>query len=144
MDAWRIMNDFRDYVWSNPNAQIDADIDYRLIPQLESIFQSTDVKKITFNDIPHQYQLYQNYPNPFNASTKIVFELPKTSRVELYIFDVLGRQVRTLEKNFYTAGRHEVLWEGNDDAGNPLCSGIYFIQMQTDRQLFTCKALLLK
>jgi CubicO group peptidase (beta-lactamase class C family) len=94
--------------------------------------------------MPENYILYQNYPNPFNLSTKIVFELPKASEVELYIFDVLGRKVRTLEKNFYTAGTREVLWEGNDDAGNPLSSGIYFIQMQTDRQLFNRKALMLK
>jgi Tol biopolymer transport system component len=94
--------------------------------------------------VPQNFCLNQNYPNPFNASTIITFELLKASEVELYILDGLGKQVRSLGKKFHPGGTCEVLWEGNNDAGNPLCSGVYFIQMATDRQIVTRKALLLK
>jgi hypothetical protein len=93
---------------------------------------------------PGQFYLEQNYPNPFNASTKISFELPRSSKVKLVVFDALGRCVRTLEEETRHTGKHSIIWRGDDDVGKPVTSGIYFLQLQVDRQIITRKALLLK
>jgi hypothetical protein len=105
--------------------------------------EASDVSESSNNTL-NSFALYQNYPNPFNASTKIIFELPKASEVELIVLDLFGRRVRTFEKETRNAGVHSIVWNGNDNEGNPVSSGIYFIQMQTDQQLLTRNALLLK
>ena len=64
-------------------------------------------------------------PNPFNPETSISFELPAQSQVRLEIFDVVGQQVRTLVADALSAGPHQVLWNGRDDAGAKVGSGIY-------------------
>jgi len=86
-----------------------------------------------------EYELAQNYPNPFNRSTersrqspetKISFAIPTKQRVQLAIFDVLGRQVRLLVNSDLAPGRYEQLWDGRDDSGGPVPSGIYFYRLQ--------------
>ena len=144
MSAWRLFNDYRGYLRQDPFADVDGALDTWLTPKLNDIFRTTSIESTHSNYVPQQYRLSQNYPNPFNSSTKIVFELPQASEVELIVYDVLGKQVRSLDRNFYSAGTYEVNWDGNDEAGNPLSSGIYFIQMKLAKQFFTCKAVLLK
>jgi aryl-phospho-beta-D-glucosidase BglC (GH1 family) len=92
----------------------------------------------------NSFQLCQNFPNPFSKSTKISFELPGTTEVELAIFDIMGRRVRTLGKKMYDAGTHSIIWHGEDETGNPVSSGIYFFYMKANQQVFTQKVLLLK
>ncbi len=74
---------------------------------------------------PEDYALEQNYPNPFNAQTRLDFSLPESGQVELSIFNLKGQSVRTLLQRSMEPGRHFVLWDGCDDAGAPLASGIY-------------------
>lgn len=74
---------------------------------------------------PEDYALEQNYPNPFNAQTRLDFSLPQSGQVELSIFNLTGQSVRTLLQRSMEPGRHFVLWDGCDDAGAPLASGIY-------------------
>jgi hypothetical protein len=77
------------------------------------------------NSIPSTYELYQNYPNPFNPVTKIAFDLPRDAKVKLVIYDILGREVRTLINNeFRTAGKY--ISEFN---GSQLASGVYFARI---------------
>jgi hypothetical protein len=75
--------------------------------------------------LPTVFALHQNYPNPFNPNTSIRFDLPKASHVVLKIYDMLGREVRTLEQGDYTAGFFNVVWDGRNDNGNSVSSGIY-------------------
>jgi|GEM_PF-6590428 len=82
------------------------------------------------NIIPGNYALIQNYPNPFNPSTSIEFDLPKAETVKLRVFDILGREVATLVNSYEEAGSHKVEWEGKDNSGNGLSSGIYFYTIE--------------
>jgi hypothetical protein len=83
--------------------------------------------------MPRVYQLRQNYPNPFNPSTTIVYYLPdvgyQPAEVEIVIYNLLGQRVRTLVKERKYPGEHRVTWDGKDDAGNDLASGIYFYKL---------------
>ena len=77
------------------------------------------------------YELLQNYPNPFNPSTKIQFKLPTQENVQISIFDVHGREVRTLiSSQQYGPGTFSVEWDGKDNNGKRVASGIYFSRMQ--------------
>jgi hypothetical protein len=81
---------------------------------------------------PAEYSLSQNYPNPFNPSTTIRFEVPKPSHVLIKIYNVLGREVRTLVDGKLGAGRFAEIWDGRTDYGETVGSGIYFVRMQTN------------
>ena len=74
--------------------------------------------------------LEQNYPNPFNPETVIAYQLGRRSRVVLDIYDGLGRRVRTLVDAEQTTGRHEVVWDGRNDAGRHVASGLYFYRLR--------------
>lgn len=90
------------------------------------------------------YFLYENYPNPFNPSTKISFEIPKNQYVELKIFDVLGREIKTLVREKQEAGFHQMAWDGTDESGNAVASGLYFYRIKAGEFSATKKLLLLK
>jgi hypothetical protein len=81
------------------------------------------------SDLPIDYSLDQNYPNPFNPSTTISFDIPVSSSVTLRVFNVIGQEVRTLVQGTLSQGRHDVVWNGLDDAGRALASGIYFYNL---------------
>jgi hypothetical protein len=82
---------------------------------------------------PKEFHLYNNFPNPFNPSTKIAFELPIVSRVKLVIYDALGREVRTLTDEDHPAGYIELTWDGRNDGGATVSSGIYFYRVSTQK-----------
>ncbi|APF19660.1 Por secretion system C-terminal sorting domain-containing protein [Caldithrix abyssi DSM 13497] len=91
---------------------------------------SVGIQEKLQNQIPRQFALLQNYPNPFNPTTIITYELPKTSRVSLTIYNLLGQKVRTLINTHQPAGQYQVQWDGKDDFGNPLASGIYLYELK--------------
>ncbi|MBK6898419.1 MAG: T9SS type A sorting domain-containing protein [bacterium] len=70
------------------------------------------------------------WPNPFNPRTTVRFDLPREGRVELAVYDLQGRRVRTLLAGNAAAGPHEVLWPGDDDAGRTLPSGVYLARLR--------------
>jgi hypothetical protein len=94
--------------------------------------------------IPVEFALSQNYPNPFNPETQIGYALPTDSYVKLSIYNVLGQKVRTLVDERKGAGYHSVRWDGKDDKGDEVSSGIYFYKIQTDKFNQTNKMLLVK
>lgn len=79
--------------------------------------------------LPAAFALEQNYPNPFNPETAIRYSLPEAGNVALAVFDVNGRRVATLESGMKPAGAHAVRWNGLDDAGKRVTSGIYFYRL---------------
>jgi len=81
--------------------------------------------------IPDGYALFQNHPNPFNPETEIRFQLPEASPVVVKIFNSLGEEIRTLANAQYEPGYHSVRWNGKDNNGNAVSSGIYFYQLRT-------------
>lgn len=93
---------------------------------------------------PNQYALFQNYPNPFNPSTNIEFVLFKSGQVEIEIFNILGQKVRTLVNSHLKAGHKVVDWDGKDDQGREVTSGLYFYRIQAGDFVESKKMLLLK
>jgi len=89
-------------------------------------------------------RLGQNYPNPFNPSTTISFDLPHRTHVNLSIFDVRGRTVRTIRDEVLPGGRREVVWNGLDDLGNAVGSGVYFYRLAAGEVTMTRKMVLLR
>lgn len=93
---------------------------------------------------PTTYALEQNYPNPFNAGTTILYSIPQPDNVRLTVYDVRGRKVRTLYNGPAAAGTHRVLFDGRDESGAQLSSGVYFYRLAATSTVLNRKLLLLK
>jgi hypothetical protein len=90
------------------------------------------------------FQLMQNYPNPFNPVTHISFSLAQNVKVKLEIFNVLGQKIRTVINKKLLAGQHTVIWDGKNELGNQMASGIYFYRLQAGDFVKTRKLILMK
>jgi hypothetical protein len=99
-------------------------------------------------NIPETFALHQNFPNPFNPSTTIHFDIPRNrtgaTMVTLTIYDVMGHKVRTLVKDALPAGSYKVVWDGTNDNGERVASGIYLYNMHTDKFSSTHKMMLVR
>jgi hypothetical protein len=94
--------------------------------------------------IPTVFRLVQNSPNPFNPVTKVAYHVPSESRVTIRVFDVTGRLVTTLVDDVVEPGRHAAVWNGTNDAGESVGSGVYFCTMETPDYRGSHKMMLLK
>tara|TARA_Y100001970_G_scaffold278639_1_gene384616 strand:- start:303 stop:1115 length:813 start_codon:yes stop_codon:yes gene_type:complete len=94
--------------------------------------------------IPHNFSLQQNFPNPFNPSTEIRFDLPEEGHVELSVFNMQGQKVKTLESSKMTPGYHAIVWNGTNDTGSRVSTGMYFYSIQTNKFKAVKKMLFLK
>ncbi len=94
--------------------------------------------------VPIEFSLHDNYPNPFNPKTTISFELSHNSFVNITIYDMLGRQVKTLINQTQDAGYRSVIWNATNDYGKPVSAGIYLYQIQAREYISTKKMVLLK
>ncbi|MGB8657062.1 MAG: T9SS type A sorting domain-containing protein [Candidatus Zixiibacteriota bacterium] len=90
------------------------------------------------------FSLSQNYPNPFNQTTKIEFTVAKSGFVILTIYDILGRKVRALVGEHLSSGHKSVLWDGKNDEGKEIASGIYFCRLRVGDSSEIKKLVLLK
>jgi len=88
--------------------------------------------------------MLQNYPNPFNPQTAIVYDIAKAGQVSLSIYNVLGQKIRTLVDGLQNASRHTVQWDGKDDNGAQVTSGIYFYRIHAQGFTQVKQMLLLK
>lgn len=91
---------------------------------------STSVAGHGTDPLPEEFALEQNHPNPFNAGTTITYSLPAAAEVRLEIYTVQGRALRTLVRGSQAAGRHQIRWDGRDDSGAAVSSGLYFCLLQ--------------
>ena len=94
--------------------------------------------------IPTSYKIHQNYPNPFNPVTTLRYDLPEDAVVNITIYDMMGRQVRTLVSSQQTVGYKSVLWNATNDAGSPVSAGLYFYMIQAGEFRQTRKMVLVK
>jgi len=94
--------------------------------------------------LPLRTYLAQNHPNPFNPTTHIVFGLKEAGEVSLRVYDASGRLVRVLAQGRHEARRHEVSWDGRDESGRSVASGVYFYRLVAGNEILTRKAVLLK
>ena len=107
---------------------------------------SVAIEPVTDN-IPDKFNLEQNYPNPFNPSTNIPFTLAKSAEVSLKIFNIIGQEVRTLVNGQRQAGQYTLQWDGKDDFGRSVASGIYFYKLSVsggENLTLTRKMILMK
>lgn len=94
--------------------------------------------------VPHALRLGQNFPNPFNPSTTITFESGVAGMLDLGIYDVRGRRVRTLMHGSHGRGIHTVYWDGRDDAGQRVSAGVYYYRLRGPEATSTRKMVLLR
>jgi M6 family metalloprotease-like protein len=96
------------------------------------------------SSVPTSTILRGNYPNPFNPETTVSFDLAENSTVKLNVYDMKGSLVRTLLTGEMNAGSHNIKWDGKDNNSTSLSSGVYYITLQTAKENFTHKSLMLK
>ena len=80
--------------------------------------------------MPDRFDLHQNFPNPFNPDTRIRYQLPEASHVQLVIFNALGQRIKTLVDQDKDAGWYLEKWDGRDDHGGLVGSGVYFVKLK--------------
>ncbi|MBN2104688.1 T9SS type A sorting domain-containing protein [bacterium] len=128
-----VLDDFRIY------SQALTDVD---------VYYLSQGMEVHVNDnpaaLPQEFVLNQNYPNPFNPATTISYRLAKSSDVVLDVYTQNGQKVRTLVKERLGSGFQSVNWDGRDDAGKQLSSGIYLYRLQVGNQVQTRKLMLMK
>jgi hypothetical protein len=88
--------------------------------------------------------LKKNYPNPFNPETTIEFSLARSEKVQLAVYNIKGQRVKTLYDGYRSAGDHQVVWNGRDERGRELPSGVYLYRLVTDKEEITRKMMILK
>ena len=106
-----------------------------------------DATGIEFNPgdkVLKSYRLSQNYPNPFNPTTTISFNLPTTEQVSVKIYDLLGQEVKTLLNGVMTAGQHTKVWDGTNNAGFKVTSGVYIYTLQAGQHKLNKRMTLIK
>ena len=94
--------------------------------------------------LPEEFALHQNYPNPFNPVTTLRYDLPENSMVNIKVYDMLGREVRTLVNQVQDAGFKSIIWDATNDYGKSISAGIYLYQIQAGDFIQTEKMVLLK
>jgi len=94
--------------------------------------------------VAEKYVLGNNYPNPFNPTTTINFQTPKASDVTMLVYNTLGQKVKTLVNENMPIGKHTVVWDGRNDAGQMLPTGMYFYTLKAGSTSLTKKMLLVK
>ena len=93
---------------------------------------------------PEEFSLRQNYPNPFNPVTTLRYDIPENSHVTVTIYDMLGREVKTLINHTQDAGYRSIIWNATNDYDKPVSAGIYLYQIQAGEYISTKKMVLLK
>jgi hypothetical protein len=103
-----------------------------------------DTETISSSGVPDKFSLLQNYPNPFNPATVVKFEIVQPAKVSLKIYNILGRLVRVLVDEEKSAGTYTTYWDGNDQNGQPVSSGIYFYKLDAGNFSEVKKMVLIK
>jgi hypothetical protein len=108
-----------------------------------SVQSTTSVKEIT-SEMPTSFSLEQNYPNPFNSETMISYQLSKSDDVILKIYNIIGQEIRSLVDERQQVGYYTIRWDGRDDSGDQVSSGLYFYTFIVSEFTQTKKALLIR
>jgi len=122
-------------------------LDPESIETYYAIFYSTESLTSVFTSdeaIPNQFSLKQNYPNPFNPTTTIGYQVEAQSLVRISVYNMLGQEVRTLVNVVKEAGPHQVTWDGHDNLGNVLPSGLYLYRLHVNNQIQTRRMVFMK
>lgn len=132
----------------NPRLGIDGvgmlHLVYYDIPYGELVYGVSDVPSAVRPSRAFARPELRVVPNPFNPSTTLHYTLPSAGRVRIEVFDVTGRRVRALARRCDAAGTHRVIWDGRNDLGANLASGVYFVRLETTAGTVTQRAVMLR
>ena len=117
---------------------------YSLIILRSTITTSIDDEQPTSQTVPNQYILAQNYPNPFNPETTIRFSIPVSSEVIIKIYNLLGNEIKSLVFDYLPAGEHSAHWNGTDNSGQKVSSGLYIYRMKAGKYSDVKKMMFIK
>lgn len=134
------------YVGKNANLKPKSREDFESNREvlLSELFANGD-ENSTQNEIPKVATLHNNYPNPFNPTTTISFSIPNDSKVKLSVYNIKGQKVKTLTNEKFVRGNHSVIWNGVDESGKSVSSGVYFYKLDVnDKSASVKKCLMLK
>ena len=118
-------------------------LNYRIGDEIAPLFEDF-VGNDQFILSPNEFSLNQNYPNPFNPTTQIKYDLPSDSYVNISIYDVMGRKIKSLFNNNQTSGYHSLRWDATNDIGEGVSAGTYIYTIQAGEYRSTKKMVLLK
>lgn len=144
--------DSRGFIWHNVTVNLDKNNNtisvstshfsiWALVDKNDALITSVDEEKTT---IPTRFELMQNYPNPFNPETNIRFNLVSTQKVSLKIYNIMGNLVKTLISSQFSAGEHMAVWDGRNDSGFYVSTGIYFYMLEAGAFTKIKKMMLIK
>ena len=152
--------DFSDYLtvetvdtaYLDTDYEIDVTVYYRLIAYDDAGNSSEHSVAIDITvlwadlgiAIPDEFAIHQNYPNPFNPVTTLRYDLPEQGHVRITIYDMLGRDVKTLINEYQDPGYRSIIWDATNDYGKPVSAGMYLYQIQAGEYISTKKMVLLK
>jgi hypothetical protein len=124
-----------------------SDFDTSIISSNGPLMFTVEVSELLLNNnlvIPSEFKLHQNYPNPFNPLTKIQYDIPNINNVSIIIYDLIGKNIKSLVNSEKPAGFYSVAWDGTNNFGKTVSAGIYVYMIQTGEFRSTKKMVLLK
>ncbi|MDZ4183014.1 MAG: T9SS type A sorting domain-containing protein, partial [Candidatus Cloacimonadaceae bacterium] len=113
-------------------------------PDSRSLYSYAAPSSNPENTTSPQLSALSVFPNPFNPNTTIAFELQKADKVEMVVYNLKGQKVRSLINEHRSSGKHQISWDGKDDGGRALSSGIYFLRLSTGKEVSSRKMILQK
>lgn len=138
--VWSAVQTQIDFLDSVASANINQPGKYALFLKREL----TNIEEEGISDVLQTFELSQNYPNPFNPTTTIKYKLTSRSLVRLDVYNVLGQKVRGLIEREIESGTHTIIWDGADDHGNLVPSGVYYYRIMSDDSYLVKKMVMLK
>ncbi len=122
-----------DYSFKDNTVESGKVYDYRLadVSYAGNVeYHTITVLGVVIESLPSVFAIYQNYPNPFNPKTVICYDLPEQNHINITIYDLLGRQVKTLVNQTQNAGKKSIQWDATDNTGKPVSAGVYIYQIR--------------
>ena len=134
-----------DYAFTDVTAEPGSTYQYRLSDvDTNGKVHIYDIIQIALPGAPEMTTLDPPFPNPFNPQTKIMYHLSNAGHVEINVFDLMGRKVKTLFNEYQSAGSYTLYWHGQDNTGNQMASGAYLIMLKTAEEVKNQKVILLQ
>ncbi|MDP6170172.1 MAG: T9SS type A sorting domain-containing protein [Candidatus Marinimicrobia bacterium] len=122
---------------------LSATIQYRFLDNVGNLL-SSGIDHLDLDLLPEKFIVYDNYPNPFNPITTIRYEIPDHRDIKIKVIDIMGRTIKSVDLDYMMAGRHAYVWNGTNDFGKLVSTGIYFLQINAGPDTRIKKMLLLK
>ena len=126
-----------------PLEKFSSSIKYRFIDSRSDEIV-TGIEKIDLIALPQSFTLFQNYPNPFNGETVIKYELPRSSNIDIKIYDIVGREIFSKSYFEQEPGVKSFTWKGLNSKNEFVSSGLYFFQISSEEKTRRMKMILLK